>query len=194
MTTDSRSRPARIDAAVLVLAATHAFVIHTAIESDWELGTVAWLYWCANFIFGATVFLRMLKAHGMDLSELIAFFVGFGFLQGYAAKFTYLGTGPLRWDLDIAVALLGVLASQLLEMRAALAIDYADPPRLVHFTILGVARVIPLALMVALSLTIGDWIANGPFTYLMVFLLAVAAVDMAMQVKGRTIGRESAVL
>ncbi len=176
-------------AATLALVATHVFVVYTAIESGWKLATVTWLYWCGGFFFAATVFWRMINSRAMDLAELFAWFFGFWLLQSAAFILTKMSGGPLPWDQDFGLALLGIFTSQCLELRGARAVDREDPPALAHFGMLGMARFTPLALMVAFQLAFEGWLDRSPFTYLMVFLLTIAVADIVLQVRGRHIGR-----
>lgn len=100
--------------------------------------------------------------------------------------------GFRRWDLEFGLALLCIFLSQCLDLRTALKNDRIDPPEFGHFTLMALGRMLPLMIMITSVLMFGNWIARGSTFYLVVFLAAVAAVDVIMQIRWLRFGRAQA--
>lgn len=184
--TRARALP-RANLAALLLA--HGYILACAFFARMRLDDVLWLYWCAVLVLVASMARRMRRSPRMPRADSAVLLGIFVVAQGWVARLLVDDGHLPRATPDLAIGVVFLVASGVLDLRRQLAFDELESPDLLHFLGLWMAKSFPFALLYAVPEMLADSFLRGSAARLLGFLWAIASIDVLLHLLGPSFGR-----
>lgn len=177
----------RANLGALLLA--HGYILASAFFARLRLDDVLWLYWCAILVLLASMAWRMRRWPSIRRVESAVLLGIFTVAHAWVAR-QLLGDGHApRPTTDLAIGIVFLVASSLLDVRRRLGFDELEAPDFTHFLGLWIAKVFPFALLYALPAMLAESFLRGSAARLLGFLWAIASIDVLLHLIGPSFGR-----